>query len=125
MKIFFVLFLFLALNTSASEKCSLTEDYVKARSEVGKIVYGDDNDYHRCQNAASEAEYWRALSVCIENSDGKNIGGGCAHLVGRGKYMQEPDTSHCEVFKFDPTPELAQNILDEIVTEKGIIKCKK
>ena len=124
MRVFFLPLTF-AFNTYASENCEPTEEYKSARSEVAKIIYGSDNDYKKCQNAAYKTEYWIALSKCQENDDGKNIGGGCAHLVGRGKYLKSPNTSHYEVFKFNPTPELAKDLLAETVKNMNIIKCKK
>lgn len=120
---FLTILLLFSFDANSSEQCDLTNEYIKARSEVRKIIYGEDNNYRRCLNAASEIEYWRALSKCVEMGDGKNIGGGCAHLVGRGKYIQKPNNIHCEIFKFEPTPELAKNLLDEIVKERDIKKC--
>ena len=65
----------------------------------------------------------QCFSKCINKGDGKNIGGGCAHLVMRGKYIQEPDIGHCETFKFEPSKEMAKALLKEIIEERGIQKC--
>jgi len=123
MKISLLFFLLVAVSANAAENCELTDEYKRVRKEVRDIVYGDNNDYGKCRNAAFNTEYWLALSKCVENGDGENIGGGCAHLVGRGKYLQPADTSHCEVFKLEPTRELAQSLLRQIVQERSVEKC--
>lgn len=120
----FLLLLAFAFNTYASEECVLTEEYKSARSEAAKIIFGSNNDYKKCQNAAYETEYWIALSKCVENGDGKNIGGGCAHLVGRGKYLNSPNINHCEAFKFNPTPKLAKELLAETVKIRVLSNAK-
>ncbi|MGX5202411.1 hypothetical protein [Aliikangiella sp. IMCC44632] len=114
-----------AFNVNASEECALTDEYKAARKEVANIVYGSNNDYKRCLAAVTEYEYWVSLSKCIEAGDGKNVGGGCSHLVGRGKYSNTVDSSQCDTFKFEPSQELAKKVLQEITQENNIIKCKK
>lgn len=111
--------------TNASEVCQLTDEYKEARKEIGKLVYGDESNYRRCQNSVSNYDYWKAYSKCAKNGGGKNVGGGCAHLAGRAKYFQVSDVGHCEIFKFEPTPELAQSMLEETVKAEGIKKCIK
>lgn len=120
---FFISLLLLSLRAGASETCDVTKEYKAAHREVIRMVYGEDSDYRRCQKVASETEYWKALSKCVENGDGKYIGGGCAHLVGGGRHGREPDNGHCEAFAFQPSPELVEKLLDEVVREKNIEKC--
>ncbi|MDH5178064.1 MAG: hypothetical protein OEZ39_16290 [Gammaproteobacteria bacterium] len=118
-----IIFLIAQFNTVFS--CELTDPYKKARIEVGRMVFGENNDYMRCKNTAHKNEYWRALSKCLNKGDGKNIGGGCAHLVMRGEYINKPDLGHCEAFKFEPSKEMAKLLLEEMVKERGIKKCVK
>jgi len=113
-----------SLNLSASEKCELTDQYKKVRTQATLTVYGDDNDYSRCKNATRNFEYWAAFSKCVKN-EGKNTGSRCAHAVNSKKYRREFDVTHCEVFKFEPSKELAQKLIDESVKIQGIEKCKK
>lgn len=124
MKISYLLLLIIAFNVNASEDCDLTDEYKAARKEAANIAYGSNNGYKKCLNSVSEYEYWVALSKCEEAGDGKNIGGGCAHLVSRGKYSTPADSSHCDRFKFEPSQELAKKVLQETVQENNIVKCK-
>ena len=121
----YLLLLFFAVNVNATEICELTDEYKAARKEAVNMVYGSNNDYKRCLSAVTESEYWVSLSKCVEAGDGKNVGGGCAHLVSRDKYSTSIDSSHCNTFKFEPSKELAKKIVQETVQENKIIKCKK
>ena len=109
------------INTVFS--CELTDSYKKARIEVSRIVYGENNDYMKCKNTAHKNEFWRALSKCIIKGDGENTGGGCTQLVMRGKYVENPNLEHCEAFKFEASKEMAKALLKEIIETRKIQKC--
>ena len=111
-------------NLLAEETCELSPEYLAERGQVALEVYGEENSYGECKEAAFSNEYWKAVAKCINAGDGENVAGSCFHLVGRGKYKEEPSIVHCEAFVFEPSPELAQEILNERVEEKRIIKCK-
>lgn len=120
----YLILILIASNVYVSEECELSDEYKTARNEAAKIVYGSKNDYKKCLNAVIENEYWKAFSKCKEAGDGKNVGGGCAHLVNRGSYSSAVDSSHCDSFKFEPSKKLAEKLLQEMVQEKNIVKCK-
>ena len=123
--IFTSIIILLSTQINTVFSCELTDSYKKVRIEVGRIVYGENNDYMKCKTTAHKNEYWRALSKCVIKGDGKNIGGGCSHLVMRGKYIQKPDLKHCEAFKFEPSKEMAKTLLEEIAKKREIQKCVK
>jgi hypothetical protein len=125
MKIFYLLFILLPFQAGATGVCQLTEEYEAVRAELRKMMHGGDNDYSRCKKAADHDQFWRAMSKCVEAGDGKNVGGGCAHLIGRGHYEQPLDAGHCDTFKFEATPELEAELLEKLVKQKGIKKCKE
>ncbi|WP_290589951.1 hypothetical protein, partial [Ketobacter sp. GenoA1] len=113
-----------ASNVNSSKvDCELTEEYKSARLEVREIVFGRDNDYARCKDSANSHAFWIAMSKCANAGDGKNVGGGCAHLVNYGNYFESPDTSHCSVFEFKPSKESATKLLNELVKQRQIAKC--
>jgi len=108
----------------SKDECELTDEYKALRSEVSKIVFGNNNSYGQCVNTASKNEYFKALSICVKKGEGKNIAGGCPHIVGRGKYVNEADISHCKVFYFEPTKEMAIELLDQRSELNKVAKCK-
>ncbi len=124
MKYFIFISILISSLCFSEETCELTDEYKALRIEVGKTIFGDDNSYKQCINSAHKNEYWKAISICENKGDGKNIGGGCAHLVSNGKYTKKSDISHCKIFHFEPTPELAIKLMAEETEYKKIPKCK-
>jgi len=112
----------------ASDTCEISDEYNQARKEVYRMVNGDNKPYQECKNSMHTAYHWKAVSACVAEGKGKNIGGGCSHLVGHGGYPREKvDVSHCEILKVEK-PENAKDLflkyLKEYVEQNDIVKCK-
>lgn len=123
MKYSFISLVFFASIVSADQDCRWTDEYRQIAREARAIVYGDENSFSKCEHSVRSAAYWRAMATCTENQDGGSVGGGCAHLVGYGKYKVPVDTSHCNVFKFEPTREMVNQIIAEDMAAKGVKRC--
>jgi len=121
---FFILMIFISSSCFSQDSCELTGEYKALRTEAIQIVYGDENSYKKCLNAAHQDEYWRALSACEEEGKGVGVGGGCAHLVGRKTVKNPAEISHCKVFYFKPSKELVMQLLTEEADYKKVKKCK-
>ncbi|OZG73945.1 hypothetical protein BTA51_09195 [Hahella sp. CCB-MM4] len=124
MKYLVTLLLLFSQVSHSSENCIVTDEYNAIRKEAREIVYGNDNSFARCKKSVEMAEYWRAMAKCESYGDGRDIGGGCAHLVGRGRYQEPVDMSHCDVFKFEPSRDLVNEIVEEQVQARGVRRCK-
>ncbi len=74
----FVIGFTIMVSTQTLAECKITKEYSEARKEATEIVYGSNNSYSKCVDAAHAMEYWLALSRCEESGDGKHTGGGCA-----------------------------------------------
>lgn len=123
MKYSFIGLILLASIVSADQYCSETAEYREIVREARSIVYGGENSFSKCEHSVRAAAYWRVMALCTENQDGMKVGGGCAHLVGRGKYKEPVDMSHCQVFKFEPSAELVNQIVAEDMEVKGVKRC--
>jgi len=119
-KLVFMAVLLVAL--SYSNACELTEEYVLARNEFTKTGY---ESFDKCKNSYLLANYWFQTAQCFERGEGKNTGGGCAHVVSSGghDYQSIIETgSFCEIFK--PTSGTMKTSFKEYVNETNIQKCK-
>ncbi len=78
----------------------MTEEYKEARKNIYFEAKKVHDSYNECRDSIQSAYYWKAVAACAKEGLGKNIGGGCGHLVSYGNYpMEQPDKSHCDVFK--------------------------
>ena len=112
------------LSDYALADCKLTEEYKKARREVSNIVYGSNNSYSKCKASGRNYGYWIDFAECVEKGEGEGVGGGCAHIAGHRINRKTIDVSHCDILKFEPSPEMASKLLKEIVLDQKIIKCE-
>ena len=109
----------LILNFSALA-CELTPEYIKLRSEVTKEIR---ESYRSCLKATKAHFFYKAVARCIEEGRGKNIGGGCYHVVGYEVIHEERELEHCKIL--EPTIEQSIEYLQVVAKEKGITKCLK
>ena len=116
MRIILTLVLFITFNSLA---CELTADYRKARIKVRAELY---EEYKSCKKAANSDVFYRAVAECKKEGRGKNIGGGCFHIVGYELITTKKLTEHCEIFK--PTYNELDAYLEYYIREKSIQKCK-
>jgi hypothetical protein len=111
----------LAVQVSAwgSDDCTTTKEFRDAKLEAFRAVR---EPYERCVSSMSEAYYWRAVTKCVADGKGENVGGGCSHLVGNGSYPVEPyDVSHCEVLRSDKAD--FEDYLEYLIRMRGIKRC--
>ncbi|EKO3530815.1 hypothetical protein K5Y46_001867 [Vibrio fluvialis] len=101
--------------------CDLSDEYESIRVEARNELL---EDYKRCISSVSEARYWYSYVQCLEAGDGENVGGGCAHIAGRGGNYKKPDinSDFCETLK--PVTEEYVEHTAYLVKERGISKCK-
>lgn len=123
MKYILIGLMFFSSMLSADQDCRWTDEYRQIAREARDIVYGDENSFSKCEHSVRSAAYWRAMATCTENQDGVNVGGGCAHLVSHKRYKETIDLSHCQVFKFEPTREMVDQIIAEEMEAKGVKRC--
>ena len=108
-------------NTLASDECAITKAYKDARIEVFKAIR---EPYNNCRDSMREAYYWKAVAKCVSEGKGKNIGGGCGHLVSSGSYRTEKyDMSHCDIFKWDKSD--FNNYFEHLIETREIEKCEQ
>ena len=99
MKYCFLLIALVFNDTLASDECTITKAYMDTKIEAFKAIR---EPYNNCRDSMIEAYYWKAVAKCVSEGKGKNIGGGCSHLVSSGSYPREKyDMSHCDIFKWD------------------------
>ncbi len=102
-----------------TQACGLTPEYVEAR---GNIHLKANKNYSSCVDAAKNHAYWKLFARCRGDGAGKEVAGGCEHVVGyRVGSIAKVESAHCEILK--PSKESLQKLLDEIVFEKNINKC--
>jgi hypothetical protein len=116
MRIVLTLALFFSFGSLA---CELTGDYQKARIHVRAELY---KEYKSCKKAANSDAFYKAVAVCKKEGRGKDIGGGCFHVVGYELVTTDKLTEHCEIFK--PTNDDLDAYLAYHVKENTIEKCK-
>ncbi|NRA85476.1 MAG: hypothetical protein HRU22_17390 [Gammaproteobacteria bacterium] len=120
---YLILSLFFCSHLFASEECVLTEEYKAARKEVYFKAREILEPYHDCKDSMNEAYHWKAVAACTKQGLGKNIGGGCGHLVNYGAFpMEKVDVSHCEIFKIPI--EVVQDYRKELKLQIDVQKCK-
>jgi len=108
--------------TYGSDKCERTEEYKKLKKEAFDLIIGNKSSYKRCINSAHANSYWKAVSMCLSEGKGKNIGGGCEHIVGNGGYPSEKvDTSYCKILRLDF--KTYDEFLNHLAELKGVKKC--
>lgn len=119
---FLVVLLILSSQVQAGD-CVVTKEYADARKEVYLKAREVHASYNECRESAQAAVYWKALAACTHEGLGKEIGGGCAHLVNNGSYpMAMTDKSHCEIFKV--SKEIEKQYRAELMSKINVKKCK-
>ena len=119
----FSIVLLIFCSQAQSSDCSITKEYADARKEVYFKAREVHASYNECRDSAQAAVYWKALAACTEEGLGKEIGGGCAHLVSNGSYpMANADKSHCEIFKV--SKEVEKQYRAELMSKINVKKCK-
>jgi len=114
-----VILYFITFNGLAVS-CDFSEEYLDARNEYREEVR---KSYDECRNSVMEASYWYHFSQCYERSDGKNISGGCAHVIGKKSYDKlSINADHCEIFK--PDLEKTNKLFEQSIKDRKIKKCK-
>jgi len=116
MRIILTLVFFISFSSFA---CELTGDYRKARIETRAELY---KEYRTCKKAANSNAFYKAVAECKKEGRGKNVGGGCFHVVGYELVTTDKLTQHCEIFK--PTNKDLNAYLEYHISEKSIKKCK-
>ncbi|MDN3652525.1 hypothetical protein QWY77_07070 [Thalassotalea ponticola] len=107
------------LATFSSAACELTVEYRKARIKVRADIH---QEYRNCDKAAKSDAYYKAVSICKAEGRGKNIAGGCFHIVGYELVTTKELTAHCEIFK--PKNGDLDRYLEYYMEENSIQKCK-
>ena len=101
----------------------MTDEYKAARKEVYTKSRELAAPFTECKDSMNKAYYWKAVAECSKQGLGKNIGGGCGHLVSYGNFpMEEVDVSHCEIFKVPI--EVIQKYRNELKQQINVQKCK-
>ncbi|MES9970271.1 MAG: hypothetical protein ABW092_09570 [Candidatus Thiodiazotropha sp.] len=102
--------------------CVKTDEYVKAEIFINGFV---KYEYEKCTESVGNYNYWVAVAKCTKEGGGKNIAGGCQHVVGHtyDPNRKRASGAHCEILK--KTKEDYLELLNKYVSEKGIKKCKE
>ncbi len=114
-----LLILFCSFNSLA---CELTDKYKETRMQAWKEAH---RPYNNCINSISDAKYWHRVVQCKKAGDGKDIGGGCAHVVGlnTGKYNElKIDPKFCNELKV--TVKEVGEYSEYLIKKNNIKKCK-
>lgn len=119
--------IFIALLTApqilfASNECAFTQEYYIARYETRKTL---NEPLNLCRDSAHEAIYWKSMAKCHSEGKGKNVGGGCGHLVSNGGFgfsNENVDVSHCDVFRWKKSD--ITDHLKHLIKIGKLIKCK-
>ena len=120
LKYIFIFLLFFNHLAFGDDNCSLTDEYVEARKEAKEVV---TIPYKKCKSAMREAYYWKAVAYCVSEEKGRNIGGGCSHLVNNGSYPTEYyDIRHCEILRWKDGD--IKRYFEHLIEERNIKKCK-
>ncbi|MBQ4835698.1 MULTISPECIES: hypothetical protein [Pseudoalteromonas] len=118
---FSTFFLLVFFSSFAVGNCLDNDEYKKKRTGILKESRELNSSYKECRESAYNNAYWKAVSECALKGLGKDIGGGCGHMVGQGAYpMQEPDKNHCEIFHIpkEVVLEYRQQLIDELELQK-------
>lgn len=117
MRIILVILFFLSFN---SYSCELSTEYKKLRAEVTKEIR---SSYNSCLKSTKAYFFYKAVAKCKEEERGKNIGGGCYHIVGYEVTHDESELNHCKILK--PTTAQSIEYLQQVAKDKKIEKCSK
>lgn len=112
-----VLYLLLVLSPLA-QACELTKEYREARSQV---VKDSRYAYEACTSSVNAFHYWEEVAQCEKDGRGKNVGGGCQHIVANRVSPVERNYDHCQDFKVS-TDEVKKHF-EEYVKFNNITKC--
>lgn len=120
---YFILLILFSIPIIASGECILTDEYKTARKDVYFKAKAVHSSYKECRGTMQAAYYWKAVAACTQKGLGKEIGGGCAHIVSQGSFPVETiDHSHCEIFKVPKRTE--HKYRDKLLLNLNIAKCK-
>ena len=108
----------LFLIASTSMACELTPAAREARKYVSEQLR---YPYNECISSVNSYHYWQAVAKCEAEGKGANIGGGCQHIASRMAPDEEPDYSHCKIFKV--SVEEFVDVLEQYMKEENITKC--
>ncbi len=112
-----ILYLFLVLSPLA-QGCELTKEYLEARSQV---VKDSRYAYMACTSSVDAFHYWQEVAQCEKEGLGKNVGGGCQHIIANRVSSVERDYDHCQGLKV--SNQEVKKYLEEYVKFQNIIKC--
>lgn len=119
---FSLMLLIICSQTSAGD-CLLTKEYADARKDAYKKSKEVHSSYNECRDSIQTAYYWIAIAACTKEGLGRDIGGGCGHLISYGSYpMETPDKSHCEIFKVPI--EIEVQYRKDLMSKINVKKCK-
>ncbi|MBY0419224.1 MAG: hypothetical protein K2W88_14340 [Pararheinheimera sp.] len=125
MRLIIIVF-FTSLVSANSFSCELTDEYKVLAEEATHLA---TREYKKCAESISEANYWYQLAQCRKSGDGKDIGGGCYHIMGKSlvsldeKYGTIADIKHCNVFVISEAE--IQKQIAGYAEYKEVAKCKK
>lgn len=88
------------VDMSPSVLCNMSR---KDRSNFTFKLY-KEHSYKKCENIWYENIWYKCIAECKDQGLGKNIGGGCGHLVAHGyKCSYKPgQPKHCNSFRTNP-----------------------
>ena len=92
-----LVFLIVSIPAYSADNCILTDAYKTARAEMNSQANSLSEPFNECRHSMQAAYHWKAVAKCVKDGAGKNIGGGCSHLVVHGPehYRREKiDISH-------------------------------
>jgi len=112
-----ILYLLLVLSPLA-QACELTKEYREARSQV---VKDSRYAYEACTSSVNAFHYWQEVAQCEKKGRGKNVGGGCQHIIANRVSPVERNYDHCQGFKI--TTEEVKKYFEEYVKFHNITRC--
>ncbi|AWF80224.1 hypothetical protein BTJ40_05035 [Microbulbifer sp. A4B17] len=112
-----VVYLLLILSPLA-QACELTKEYREARNQM---VKDSQYAYEACTSSVNTFHYWQEVAQCEKEGHGKNVGGGCQHIVANRVSPVERNYDHCQGFKL--SNEEVKKYVEEYVKSKNITKC--
>lgn len=104
----------------SNERCEVTEEYKQSYRDASEAIRGP---FKKCKRSEQESIYWKAVTKCVSEGKGKNIGGGCGHMVSYGQYPSEDvNTKHCDLLMWVNGDVLKYRKV--LIEEKNIKRCK-
>ncbi|GAA5188893.1 hypothetical protein [Ferrimonas gelatinilytica] len=98
--------------------CKLNPEYKKLRAELTKEVR---EPYNSCIKSTRAYFFYKAVAKCEQEGRGKDISGGCYHVVGYEETHDESELNHCKVLK--PTTEEFVALLKANAEHQTIKRC--